>query len=101
MIGAEVLAAARGRRAVEHIGCGPQAGAGQKVVLHAGARQLLQIGIGQVVVKRSAGVLMRDLDAAHAFVVGRERDRHMGGAIEGKGMLRAFDRRECLRLSSG
>ena len=67
---------------------GPQAVAGQKVVLHAGARQLLQVLVGEVVVERGADVLVGDVDAAHAFIVRGERDRNVGGAIERKGMRR-------------
>ena len=56
-------------------------------MLHPGPRQLLQVPIAQVIVDRRAHVLVRQVDAAHALVVGRERHRHMRRAIDRKRML--------------
>src|SRR5580700_9450361 len=91
VVGAELLAAAGCGSQREHVGRCPEAGAGQEVVFHAGACELLEVGIAEVVVERGAGVLMCDLDAADAFIVSGERDGHVGGAIERERMFVADD----------
>jgi glutamate-1-semialdehyde 2,1-aminomutase len=53
---------------------GPQALPGEEVVFHAGAGHLLQVLVAEVVVEGGADVLMRQVDAADAFIVRGERD---------------------------
>src|ERR1700728_3822920 len=91
MIGSERLAAAGLVRGRERVLFGPQARAGQEIMFHAGAGQLLQLVVSEVVVQRGARVLVRDFDAAYAFVIGRESYGHVGGAIQREGVFRTFD----------
>src|SRR5580698_10851453 len=77
VVTAQGLAAAGAGRRGKVIRPGPQAVAGQKIVLHAGARKLLEVAVGEVVVERGANVFMGEIDAAHAFVIRGERDRHV------------------------
>ena len=56
-------------------------------MLHARAGQSLQVAVAEVVFERGANVLMREVDAADAFVVRRKRDGHVRGAVEREGML--------------
>ena len=51
----------------------------QEAVLERGAGGLLQFGVGQVLVVGGLHVLMGEVDARDALVVGRERKRHMCG----------------------
>jgi len=60
-------------------------------VLHAGAGELFQVLVGEVVVECGANVLMGELDAADTFIVCGERDGHMVEAVDGEGMMVAFD----------
>jgi len=52
--------------------------------------------IGEVVIERGADIFMGEVDAAHAFVVGGERDGDMVQAVEREGMLVALDAQNAL-----
>ena len=80
----------------EEVGVGPEAGAGQEVVFHAGAGELFDVLIGEVVVDGGADVLVGEVDAADAFVVGRERDGDVIEAVDGEGVVVAFDAEDAL-----
>ena len=91
IVDAEILGFAGGSGGDEDVRGGPEAGAGEEVVLHAGAGELLEVLIGEVVVDSGADVLVGDVDAADAFVVGRQGDGDVVEAVEGKGVLVALD----------
>src|ERR1700676_1932500 len=69
LFGAEGFAAAGCAGIAEVVGLGPEAFAGEEVVLHAGAGELLHILVAEVIVESGAEVLMGDIDAADAFIV--------------------------------
>ena len=58
---------------------------GKKAVFDAGADHFLQIGVVQAVGFDGANVLMRQVDARNAFVVGGERDGHAEVPVDGSG----------------
>ena len=61
-------------------------GPGRKAVLDGGAGDLFEIEVPRPKSVRGAGVLVGEIDAADAFVVGRERGGNAGGAVGGKGV---------------
>ena len=50
-------------------------------------RAMFLRSVGEVVFERGAGVLVREVDAGDAFVVGGERDGDVRGAVGGKRMI--------------
>ena len=56
----------------EDIGSLPEAGAGKKAVLEAGAGRCFEVEVGEVEFDRGARVLVGEIDAGDALVVGGE-----------------------------
>jgi len=56
-------------------------------VLHAGARQVFQLSVAEVVVVGGADVFVGEVDAADALIVGRERDGNVCIEVEREGMV--------------
>ncbi|MDX6459813.1 MAG: hypothetical protein QOE55_3510 [Acidobacteriaceae bacterium] len=67
----------------------PEAGAGEEAVFDASADQALEVEVGEVELEGSAGVLLRDVTARDAFVVGGEGDGDVGGAVVGERVILA------------
>src|SRR6516164_4031281 len=88
---AENLSLTCSSRHGEDIRRGPEALTGKKVVLHAGACQLFQVCIAQVILIRSANILVSKVDPAYGLVVSRKRHRNMRRPIVLKRMLVAGD----------
>ena len=51
-------------------------------MFEAGAGDVLEVEVGEVEVHRGAGVLVGEVDAGDAFVIGGEGDGNAGGTIE-------------------
>ena len=82
---------ARGGGCGEDVWRGPETGAGEEVVFHAGTGQLFDVLIGEVVVEGGADVLVGEIDTADAFIVCGERDGLLVDAVEGDGVVVALD----------
>ena len=63
----------------------PEAGAGEEAVLEAGAGHVFEVEVGEVEFERGAGVLVGEVDAGDAFVVGGERDGDVRRGRSGSG----------------
>ena len=77
------MVGAGGGGAGEVVGLLPEAGAGEEAVFEAGAGHVFEVEVGEVEVERGAGVLVGEVDAGDAFVVGGEGDGDFGGAVDG------------------
>ena len=62
----------------------PQALARQEAMLQRIARGVFQVDVAQILLVDGAGILMRQVDARDALVVGREREWNMRGHICGQ-----------------
>ena len=56
-------------------------------MLERGARGVLEVGVGEVLVEDGLHVVVREVGAADAFVVGGEREGHVRGAVGGEGVV--------------
>src|SRR5208337_999563 len=66
----------------------PQAGAGDEGVFQAGARHLLQLNIGEVLLLNAFEILMGHVGARDAFVIGGQRHRHPCANVLAQRVLR-------------
>ncbi len=63
-------------------------------MFHAGASQLLQLLIAQVIVERGADVFASDVDAADTLIICGERDGNVGSAVVGEGVVGTLDAKD-------
>ncbi len=72
----------------ELVGLLPKIGAGKECVLERGARTAFQVQIAELVVERSAGVLVRQVDTRDTLVIGGQSEWHVCAEIVGQRMSR-------------
>ena len=65
----------------EDVGLLPQAGAGKEVVLETGAGGLLEVEVGEVELHCGTRVLVGEINAGDAFVIGGEGEGNTGCSI--------------------
>src|ERR1019366_5842841 len=68
---------------VEMIGRPPQTRACEKTMLEARAHHLLQVRVAKSIRFDGSHVFMREVDARHSFIVGRERHGHAKSPVDG------------------
>src|SRR5436190_1465881 len=89
--GAQRLACTTGNGPGVDVWLLPEAGAGEEAVLKAGAGRIFKLEVREIEFHGGAGVLVSEIDAGYAFVIGGKSDRDAGCEISWERMPGCVD----------